>query len=384
MKKIAILAFAKPSDGGIFQYTLSLIEALKSSKNECVLFCKEDESNYNFLNLEIRKIPNLSKLEKIFMFQGLIFNRKNFFKHSELFFDIDILISPFVTPYVYFTNKPYIVTIHDMQERYFPKFFSFKERFIRYINKKRLAQNSEFILCESNYVKNDIIKFLNISQQKIKVLPSPPTNKFLEFKYNEKKAKEVIKKYNLPNKYIFYPAQYWYHKNHLNLIRAFNLLSKKYPELYLIFTGAKKDNFFYLEKEIKKLNLEDKVFHLGYVDYEDLPYLYKLSLMLVMPSLFESISIPVYEAFSLKVPVCCSNVVALPEQVGDAALLFNPYSVEDIAEKIETYLKDEHLMESKALKGFEKIKNFDFMSYKINLISILEEAYENKHNNSSL
>lgn len=73
---------------------------------------------------------------------------------------------------------------------------------------------------------------------------------------------------------------------------------------------------------------------MGYVPQEDMPYLYKLSSALVMPTLFESVSMPIWEAFSLGVPVVSSNVCALPEQVGDAGLLFDPYNIEDIAEKI--------------------------------------------------
>ena len=107
------------------------------------------------------------------------------------------------------------------------------------------------------------------------------------------------------------------------------------------------------------------------LDYEDLPYVYKMSKMLVMPSLFESISIPVFEAFALKVPVCCSNVVALPEQIGDAGLLFEPFDVEDMAFKILKILDDEILAKSLAEKGYKRLKKYSHQDYKEELRHVL-------------
>jgi glycosyltransferase involved in cell wall biosynthesis len=124
-------------------------------------------------------------------------------------------------------------------------------------------------------------------------------------------------------------------------------------------------------QKIEVLDLKDKVKHLGYIDYEDLPYLYKMSQMLVMPSLFESVSIPIYEAFALGVPVCSSNVVALPEQVGDAGLLFDPKNEYDIAEKILMYLDNKDLMHKMAMKGCNKIANFNHNEYRKKLLYVL-------------
>jgi len=123
--------------------------------------------------------------------------------------------------------------------------------------------------------------------------------------------------------------------------------------------------------ELIQQQLENNIVYLGYIDYSDLPFLYKMSKFLVMPTLFESISIPIYEAFSLKVAVCCSNVVALPEQVGEAGLLFDPNNENDIAEKMIMYLNDSALLEEKASLGYLKINSFDYEAYKNNIIEII-------------
>jgi len=381
MKKIGILAFASSSGGGTYQYTQSVIDALKNDKSDkYVIFCRPDDNRFDKLGLEVRKInkPKSNLIIKIIrMLQFLFFIRKPYFftkKELESFQDIDIFLSPIISAYPHFyLNKPFIFTLHDMQERYYPEFFTIKERFIRWLNNRTLAKNAKRIICESNYVKSDIVKFTKVNSDKIAVIQPPPPEGFLNYKFDEKKFKKVKEKYNLPDKYIFYPAQCWYHKNHIRLVEAFKIVNDKYDDICLVMTGSQKNNYHNLLRKIKELNLEHKVLHLGYIDYEDLPYLYKMSLMLVMPSLFESVSIPIYEAFALKVPVCSSNAVALLEQVGDAGLIFDPYDINDIASKMLMYIENERLREEKAQKGYGKVKNFDHNGYKEKLLEVLND-----------
>ena len=381
MKKIGILAFAKKSGGGIFQYTQSIIDALKNDKsNKYIIFTNNED--YHFYDLEVRKISNSAKnnffIKNIRLLQLLFFSRKPYFFTKEelkLFNDIDLFISPVISAYPHFyLNKPFIFTLHDMQEKYYPEFFTLKQRILRWLNNRALTKSSQKIICESNYVKNDIVKFTKVNPEKIYVIQSPPPKELLDYKFNEKQFKKVKEKYNLPDKYIFYPAQCWYHKNHIKLVEAFKIVNEKYNNIYLIMTGSQQNNYNNLLKKIKELNLEKKALHLGYIDYEDLPYFYKMSMMLVMPSLFESVSIPIYEAFSLKVPVCSSNVVALPEQVGDAGLIFDPNNVEDMAAKILNYVENENLRNEKAQKGYEKVKNFNHNKYQQQLLNVIKKA----------
>ena len=381
LKKIGILAFSEKNVGGVLQYTQTLIDTFSFNEDFEFIIFSFGIPEFNNNNIKVRQVnkSKLSPLKKIVMFFQLLFNVRNTYCLSpneiNTFQDIDFFIEPSISVYPhFFLNKPFVFTLHDLQEKYYPEFFSKSNLFQRWLVKRCLAKSSNHIICESTCVKNDIINFLQTKKNKITVLPAPPTKKFIDFKFDRAKFLDIENKYNLPKNYIFYPAQFWKHKNHIKLVEAFNIVSKRENSLFLVLTGVKENNYSEVMKKIKELKLEKKIIHLGYIDYADLAYIYKMSKMLIMPTLFESISIPVYEAFSLKVPVCCSNVVALPEQIGDAGVLFNPNDENELADKILTLLKDDALKEVLVLNGYKKIADFDYHGYKNQFLNIIKNT----------
>ncbi len=377
-KKIGILAFAGEKSGGVFQYTESIIDALKNDfSNKYIIFCNEEEERFDKSSLEVRKI----KIKKTTRFQNsirylqlLFFYRKPlFFSEDEkkFFDDITVFLCPMVSSYPHFyLGKPYVFTLHDLQERYYPHFFNKKEKIIRWLNNRSLVRKADKIICESSFVKNDILKFVGTKESKIHIIQTPPPEVFLNFDFLESNFSVVKSKYNLPDKFIFYPAQCWHHKNHIKLIEAFNIVREKHDDVSLVLTGSQQNNYINVMDKIRELKLTKSIIHLGYIDYEDLTYFYKMSEFLVMPTLFESVSIPIYEAFSLEVAVCSSNVVALPEQVGDAGLLFDPFDIQDIAQKIILFLENESLRRDKAAKGLNRILNFNHDQFRDKLLKV--------------
>lgn len=380
MKVLGILAFSDNHGGGVHQYTQSIIDALKEDKTrEYVIFCNSLDNNFDHYGVEVRRIvrPKITIFAKIVRaFQLLLFIQKSwFFTNEELdnFSDIDIFLSPSISAYPHFyMNKLFIFTLHDMQERYYPEFFSRYERFMRWLIKRTLARSANKIICESIFVKNDIVEFIGIDIDKISIIQSPPPENFLNYKFESVQFEKVKVKYDLPEKFIFYPAQCWYHKNHINLVLAFQILCNKYDDIHLVLTGSQQNNYSNLISQINSLSLSHKVKHLGFLDYEDLPYLYKMSQFLVMPTLFESVSIPIYEAFALEVSVCSSNVTALPEQVGAAGVFFDPHNINDMAEKMMLYIENEDLRRDKAKLGFDKVNGFNHQFYRARLMEILD------------
>jgi len=378
--KIGILTIASPDSGGVYQYTLTMLEAFKrylANENELMQmknnnFPKIFENSIEIKNSKSSVTTKIKRL--IHTFAGIkIGDLLEVYNHPEIN-NLDLIISPTITLLPYHMRKPYIVTIHDFQQEYYPEFFTFEERFSRKIVYKT-GQKANIVVCESEYVKKDIIKFLKVAEEKIRVIPSPPPLYISNIKLFGEKYEEIRAKYNLPAKYLFYPAQFWYHKNHINLLRAIKLIKNKYGKLInLVLAGSKKNNFENVMGEIKNLSLQNQVKYLGYVPDEDMPYLYKLSTALVMPTLFESVSLPIWEAFYLGAPVVSSNVCALPEQVRDAGLLFNPHDIEDMAEKIYKIWTDESLRKELVNKGYERIKNMTLENYAKQWEEIIREC----------
>ena len=261
-----------------------------------------------------------------------------------------------------------------MQEKYYPHYFTLYERFTRWVNNKTIAKCAYKIICESEFVKNDITKFTNTNPAKVVIIQSPPPDNLVNCLFNKYKYIKIKKKFKLPDNYLIYPAQTWPHKNHLKLLEAFSIVNKNHLDINLILTGNTNNNYKYIIKRIYELGISNKVKHLGCISYEELLYVYKMSIMLVMPTLFESVSIPIYESFFLKVPVCASNVLAIPEQVGDAGILFDPNDVYDMADKISILLNDEKLRNEKKDLGFELVSNFNHKEYKNKLMDVLYQS----------
>lgn len=381
--KVGVLSIASRDSGGIHQYTLSLLEALKLIDKDNIEFVQI--RNQDFPKILTKDIVINKKKSTIFLKLKRVLHGILNVKIGNLTKDldneslieiskIDLLISPVITLIPHHFGKPYIVTLHDFQQEYYPAFFTFKERMTRKIV-YRTGKYAKFVVVESLYVKRDVIRFLKISDQKIKVIPSPPPFYLREITITDERLFSVKMKYDLVDRYLFYPAQFWYHKNHLKLIEAIHLLREKYNIIIpLILVGSKKNNFGNVMKKIKELGLVEQVKYLGYVPDEDMPYLYKLATALVMPTLFESVSMPIWEAFFLGCPVISSNVCALPEQVGDAGLLFDPNNIEDMAEKIYKVWTDEKLREKFTKRGRERIKELTLDNYAKQWEDVIEEA----------
>ena len=302
LNKIGILTFVANVDHGVFNYTKSLIDALKNDlTNEYILFCNESDDRFDNYNLEKRKLSKSKNnlFKKVLTFIQFIFLiRKPYLltkDELDLFHDIKFFISPAVTAYPhFFLNKPFVFTLHDMQEKYYPHYFTLYERFTRWINNKTLAKCAFKIICESEYVKKDIIKFTATIPDNVVIIQSPPPENLVNFLFNKSTYSKIKNKYNLPNNYIIYPAQSWPHKNHLKLLEAFSIVNKNHLGIKLILTGNINNNYKNILKKIDELGISNKVKHLGCISYEELLYVYKMSIMLVMPTLFESVSTPIY------------------------------------------------------------------------------------------
>jgi hypothetical protein len=168
-------------------------------------------------------------------------------------------------------------------------------------------------------------------------------------------------KYHLPERFAFYPANMWPHKNHRLLLLALHRLRQMYGmSLSLVLTGDDLGQWEELEAIARHFHLHEDIHYLGYVPAEDLPGLYRGAALLLCPSLFEGFGIPLTEAMTLGCPIAAANVASVPEVVGDAALLFDPRQPDSIATACFQLLTDEHLRQTLQARGRERAAHFSW------------------------
>jgi len=249
---------------------------------------------------------------------------------------------------------------HDLQHLHHPEFFDSTEIARRnnlFSTGCRLAHT---VVTGSQWVKQDLLNHYPLSPAKIQVIPwAPPTEA-----YSEPRAEilqEVKQKYSLPEIFGFYPAFTWAHKNHLRLIDAIALLRNRDGlTVNFVFVGGRTSFATKLDNYILHHNLSNQVWTLGEVPTDVLRALYSMAQFVAIPTLFEASSLPIYEAWQHLIPVACSNVTSLPEQAADAALIFDPMSVDSIAGAINRMTTEPELRQQLIVRGQKRLKDFSW------------------------
>jgi glycosyltransferase involved in cell wall biosynthesis len=215
-------------------------------------------------------------------------------------------------------------------------------------------------------------KYLKARVVPLPYLPPP----YIMEPVSQTDSKSVRQKYHLPDRFLFYPAQFWMHKNHLRLIQAIHKLHSQGYEVPLLLAGSEKNNTRMVKNLIAELHLESNVRILGYIPDEDIIGIYQAATALVMPTFFGPTNIPIVEAIYLGTPVLCSNIYGHPEQVGNAGLLFDPTSVEDIAEKILAIWTNEELRQELIKHCLDRKKCMNLSTYAECWENIIEKVVE--------
>jgi glycosyltransferase involved in cell wall biosynthesis len=237
----------------------------------------------------------------------------------------------------------------------------------------KATRKATYLIAGTEIGKQQVKNFYRVREDLIKVIPFPcySLNKFDANYFNDKYS---INRTELPKQYLFYPARFLPHKNHITLILALDILRKKYnTELNLVLVGRDNGNRRYVFDAIKRLGLEANVRHFGMVSSEDLVYLYKNAYALVYCSMNGPDNLPPLEAFTLGCPVIASKVIGATEQLGDAAILFETCDENDLATKIISLLNDETLRQSLIARGLKKAVGFSEKDYVSHVYDIFVE-----------
>lgn len=339
--------------GGIRQYATGLINILvhdtnnhyfiyhNSDDNEITKFRNKAE-NFTFISdIDVVEPQYIRRLQKAKRIANIFLNRvwpKNAFNFLSIIdklcikYKIDVIHCPY--QFIPTTkNAKLISTMHDVQELYFPEYFAPEERAYRATYYLDYIKRSDKIVVSYQHVKNDLIKFFHVSEDKVHVILLDMHKLWFE-KFKESDVVS-LKTFNLPNKFILYPANTWKHKNHLRLIEAVKFIRDVHKEtISIVCTGHQNEHYITIIEKIKELGMQNQIFFLGSVNEQELFSLYRSCLGVVIPTTYEAGSFPLMESMILKVPVICSNVTSLPGTIGNDKFLFDPFSIEEIASKI--------------------------------------------------
>ena len=362
-------------DGGVYQYSLSVIEALAGNdgRDQYVVISSDGATSdlsgggeviaspqNGFLSGRLmRKLYGGSlkalpiPLPLLIPFRFTRLGRWSKRKDATDNLGLDLLICPFPTLAARRMGLPYIMVIHDIMHRYYPADHPWKEKVFRDFVYKRGAQHSVLTVVNSECGKQDLHRFYGIPLDKIRVVPPFVPPYVWEHRcLTPAEADSILRKFELPERYVFYPAQFWRHKNHARLVRALHRIRREHGvEVPAVFVGAPKESFGEVMSLIEKLGLSRQILHLGYVSDEEAVALYKRAVALVMPTLYGPTNIPMVEALVLGTCCLCSDLFAMPEQVGDAGLVFDPFDEKDIAEKVWRIWNDDDLRRDLINKG---------------------------------
>jgi len=277
---------------------------------------------------------------------------------------LDVLHYPVTVP-IPRVEVPRVITLFDVQHLEMPEFFSRAEREYRRIAYDRAARNATLVVTSSEHSRERAAELARVDRDRIEVVP-------LGIDHSRFRPDGEDAALDLPDRYVFYPANLWRHKNHERLVEALGMVDDR--SLALVLTGQPYGRLNALMEVARRAGVADRVHHLGFVDADAVPTLYRRAQALVFPSLYEGFGSPPLEAMACGCPVASSTRASLGELVGDAALTFDPADPAGIARAIDQITGDEALRERLRAAGLERARRFTWEAAAERHLEIYERA----------
>jgi len=284
----------------------------------------------------------------------------------------DILFIPaHVLPLVH--PRRSVVTVHDLGYVHYPEAHTRRARWYLDWSTRYNARHAAHVIADSQATRSDLMCHCHVPESKISVV-YPGGGSRLEPVTEAGKLSAVKRRYDIPDRYLLYVGTIHPRKNLQRLVEAFDLLiqSPDLNDLSLVIAGKKGWLYKSIFQRTKNLGLGNRVIFPGYVESDDLPALMSAAVAFVLPSLFEGFGLPAWEAMTCGTPVVCSNVSALPEVVGDAALLVDPLDVRGLAEAMRRIVTNEMLRRELRRRGFEQAARFSWERCAREVLDVLE------------
>lgn len=248
-----------------------------------------------------------------------------------------------------------VLSIHDLTHIFYPQTMANYNRLIHRIFFTSSMRNANHIITMSEHTKKSIVEHFNIVPTKISVIYEGVDEKFKPL--DKMEAKKILQRYSIERPYLLSVGTLEPKKNYTRLLKAYNAVKTDLDLIIVGKKGWKADDIF---KTIASLGIKERVKILGYVQNDDLPYLYNGAEVFVFPSLYEGFGLPLLEAMACGTPVICSNTSSLAEISGDAAIKFNPESVDEIVNQLQRVIDDNDLKRRLTKLGLARAKEFSW------------------------
>lgn len=339
---------------GLGNYSRSLIKVLSDylPENEYLLYNPKKRSNYKLTNfnksvIEVNPENYLSK--KLMSLWRLFFVSNKIKKQNlDIFHGLSGEI-PLGLP----NNIKKVVTIHDLIFVRYPNLYSYFDRKIHLLKFRYAAKKSDVVVAISQQTKNDVVSFLGINKDKIKVIYQG-CNAVFKQTFTEDQIKDTLIKYNLPENYILNVGTIEKRKNLLTVLKSITNSDKN-----LVVIGKKTDYFDEVRNYIISNNLEKQVLFLKNLSLEEMAIIYQKATLFVYPSIFEGFGIPIIEALYSKTPVITSTGSCFSEAGGSDSIYINPDNSEELKEAINLLWENPSKRDEMQEKGFEFVQKFN-------------------------
>lgn len=367
--------------GGVTEYTRNLLKNIFAidQENEYVLFLnslknKPDDlakwESHSQVKIIAKSIPNK------FLNTSFALFKKPWL--DSLLGKVDVLFFPNINFAAFSSRVKTVLTIHDLSFELMPEFYSQKSRiWHQAVRPQKIINRADKIIAVSQSTALDLQKLFLVPQDKITVIYSG-VNSTEHQNLDPSLVSQVRKKYSLPQKYILMLGAGDPRKNSISLIEAYNLLAQEISDLpHLLLVGLDAAGKGEEVKVIRQSVAGEKIAVHPYLPQGEKLAILQAAEVLVYPSYYEGFGFPALEAMAAGVPVIASNNSSLPEVVGEAGVLVNPYGTAELGFALKQVLLDNKLKEDLISRGRQKAQEFSWKETAKRTINTLTSSISN-------
>lgn len=282
--------------------------------------------------------------------------------------ECDLFWSPhYNIPLVPIRAKKRIVTIHDVCHLVFSRHLSLPEKIYAKMMLNAAYRTADIVIANSAFTKSELEKYLGRRKSGVRAIHMGIDARLFQKVEDLHRLEKVRQKHHLPDAFILFVGNLKPHKNLARLIQAFS--QTHLPNWKLVLVGK----FQGLRNSVELSNHQG-VIQLHDVLDEELPVLYTLARLFVLPSLYEGFGLPPLEAMCCGCPTVVSNAASVPEVCGEASMYFHPEKIDEMARVIQEVSQNEELQNQLILKGYNRIKSFDWQRTAEEYKKVFEQA----------